>query len=250
MRRFTSLTIIVAAVLGLVACQPSNPAIKTPDKTSDTGTTGSTTPETKQEVPANLKHEGYQYYGLDVKSEQTYDFDLNGSKRQGMQKETYLGLSDGKPRFSIERAEALSNLGTDVVEVRDDGVYMISSREQTLETPMLALPAKMEIGKSWEITEKLKDINGNEVTLKASNKIDGQEKVTTSAGTFDCLAVSMTGTLVTQGKTQKVTGKTWYAAGTGTVKLTVSTNGADGKPTNYTITLSKPSGDTKASPSE
>lgn len=248
MRKFTSIIIIAGIVLGLAACQPKNNEIKTPDEGTSTGTTGSTTPEVKQEVPENLKHEGYQYYGLDVKEEQTYDFDLNGSKRQGMQKETYLGLTDGKPRFSIERAEALSNLGTDVVEVREDGVYMISSREQTLETPMLALPSKMEIGKTWEITEKLKDVNGDEVTLKASNKIDGQEKITTPAGTFDCLAVSMSGTLVTKGKTQKVSGKTWYAAGTGTVKLTVNTTGSDGKPTNYTISLGKPTSNSKTSP--
>jgi len=240
MRRFTSLIIFAALTLGLFACNNSPKGVPTPEKPGETGTTGTTEPAPKQEVPANLKHEGYQYYGLDVEAEQTYDFDYNGTKRQGMQKETYNGLTDGKPRFTIERAEALSNLGTDVVEVREDGVYMISSREQTLETPMLALPAKMEIGKTWEITEKLKDMNGNEVVLKASNKIQGQEKVTTPAGTFDCLIVSMTGTLVNQGKTQKVEGKTWYAAGTGTVKLTVSTNGADGKPSNYTITLSKP----------
>jgi hypothetical protein len=250
MRRFTSLIIFAALTLGLFACNNDSKGVTTPDKGSETGTTGTTIPEAKQEVPENLKHEGYQYYGLEVKDEQTYDFDYNGSKRQGMQKETYLGLTDGKPRFSIERAEALSNLGTDVVEVREDGVYMISSREQALETPMLALPAKMEIGKSWDITEKLKDINGNEVTLKASNKIDGQEKITTPAGSFDCLVVSMSGTLVTQGKTQKVSGKTWYAAGTGTVKLTVSTTGADGKPSNYTITLSKPKDAETTKPTE
>ncbi len=209
MRKLTSLIIFAALTLGLFACQPETEGKQTPDKPATTGTTGTATPEPKQEVPENLKHEGYQYYGLALADELTYDFDYNGSKRQGKQKQTYNGFTDGKPRFTIERAEALSNLGTDILEIREDGVYMVSSREQVLETPILALPAKMEIGKTWEVSQKLKDAQGNEVTLKASNKIEKQEKVTTPAGACDCLVVSMNGTLTVQGKTQKVSGKTW-----------------------------------------
>ena len=170
-----------------------------------------------------------------------YEFDLDGNKREGEQKQTYDGLVDGKPRFTIERADALSQLGTEVVEVREDGVYIVSSRSKQLEKPLLALPAKMEIGKTWDIDQKMEDPNGNSIEMKAASKIEGQEKLKTPAGEYDCILISMTGTLTAEGKTHKVSGKTWFAPGIGTVKLMVTSTPADGKkPSSYTITLSKP----------
>ncbi|MBL8067634.1 MAG: hypothetical protein JNM28_04230 [Armatimonadetes bacterium] len=233
--------ILFALALGLAACTP--PATDKPkEETGTTGASGSSKPETAatEPVPDALKHEGFKYYGLEATNEQSYEFDMNGSKREGSQKLTYKGLKDGKPQFTIERSGALQQIGTENVEVREDGVYIVSTdRMQALKTAMMALPAKLEVGKTWDITEDVKDDLGNDVKMKATNKIDGPEKLKTAAGEFDCMVVSMTGTLDSNGKKQTVSGKTWFAAGIGTVKLQVTSQSGKDKPVAYTITLVK-----------
>lgn len=239
MRWYTITPLLFGLAAGMAACTPPEP-VKPKPGTGDSQNGGKTPEAANEPVPDALKHEGFKYYGLDVAAEQTYEFDMDGSKREGGQKLSYKGLKDGKPQFMIERSGALAQIGTESVEVREDGVYIVATdRMQTLKSAMMALPAKLESGKTWDITEDVKDDLGNDVKMKATNKIEGQEKLKTPAGEFDCMVVSMTGTLETQGKKQTVSGKTWFAAGVGTVKLKVeSKTGAD-KPTSYTITLTK-----------
>ena len=240
MRQFTFILAIASIAFGLTACNnDKKETVKPVDEVSTTG--GTETPEPKAEMPVDLKHEGFKYYGLENSASLTYEFDMDGNKREGEQKQTYDGMVGGKPQFTIERAEALTQLGTEVVEVREDGVYIVTSRGKKLEQPLLALPAKMEVGKTWDINQKMEDPNGNTVEMKANSKIEKQEKVKTPDGDYDCMVISMTGTLAMSGKTHKVSGKTWFAPGIGTVKLQVTSQPGDGsKASSYTISLSKP----------
>jgi hypothetical protein len=239
MRKLFKVTPFLFCLLALVACNNGGgAAVAAEDKPKDT-TTAAETEEIKP-MPDNLKHEGYQYYGLDKAEELTYDFDNNGMVQQGTQKHTYKGMASGSPQYAIERSEALSILGVDTVEVKEDGIYLVSAREQKLEKPVLALPAKLEVGKTWQIDQKLKDVNGADVSTVATQKVEKAEKITVAGQSYDCIVISMSGKITTGGKTQDVTGKTWYSAGVGTVKLELNSKDPAGKPTKYVIALSKP----------
>lgn len=241
MRRFTQFLILSAALFAVTACNNGGD-VKPVNKPDSQATTEDKGPDKETPIPDSLKHEGFKYYGLESEKENTYEVKLNNDTQTGGQKTTYLGMVDGKPRYQTDRSEGLAQLGTEIIEVREDGVYTVSAREQTLEAPMLGLPAKIETGKTWEIKEKLKDPNGNDVEVTATNKIEAPEKITVAGQTYDCIVISMKGKMTTQGKSQDVDGKTYFAAGIGTVKLTVNYTATDGTKNTYQIQLKKASG--------
>lgn len=237
MRRFTTPLIIGISALFLVACNNGG-AIKNVEKPKDAETsTAETEDQTKVPVPENLKHEGYKYYGLDSDKELTYSVKLNEDEQTGVERKSYLGLVDGKPRYEITRAEGLAQLGTEVIEIREDGVYTVSARDEVLTSALLGLPSTVEAGKAWDITNTMKDINGQEVKLVANNIIGKPEKVTVPAGPFDCIVISMKGKLTNSEGTQDVAGKTYFAAGVGVVKLDVNYTTKDGKKNVFLIEL-------------
>ncbi|QYK54526.1 MAG: hypothetical protein KF824_06395 [Fimbriimonadaceae bacterium] len=241
MRRFFTLITVLTIAGILTGCTPPAKKTEVPPKTqAENGGGQEAPPADPATIPESLKHDAFHYYGLEATQEMTYDFDYNGSVRQGTQKATFLGMKDGKAEYKIERSDALQIMGTDKIEVAEDGIYLTEVKQQPLEKAVIALPAKVEVGASWPIDQKLRDGDGNDVLSKAVQKIVGQEKVKTPAGEFDCIVVTMEGTLTVQDEKKKatpVTGKAWYAAGVGTVKLSITSTGPDGKPVSYTITL-------------
>lgn len=243
MRRFSTLITVLTIAGLLIGCNPPATKTNTPPKGNTENPEAQAVPAADPStIPDNLKHEAFHYYGLDAAQEMTYDFDYNGSIRQGTQKATFLGMKDGKAEFKIERTDALTIMGTDKIEVAEDGLYLTELKQQPLEKAVIALPAKVEIGASWPVDQKLLNTDGNDVLSKAVQKVVGQEKIKTPAGEFDCIVVTMEGTLTIQDEKKKetpVSGKAWYAAGVGTVKLSIQSTGPDGKPVSYTITLAK-----------
>lgn len=191
------------------------------------------------EIPESLKHGGFKYYGLDSAAAETYELDRNGVKLEGTQKAVFSGMVDGKATFTIERTEGLSDLGNETLEVREDGVYLTKSGANEVDPAVLSLPKDPKVGDSWPVAAQFTGPNGDKVSIKATQKVTKQEKLTTKAGDFDCLVVTMTGELTSGDKKSPVTGTSWYASGVGTVKLTVSSKDADGKPTSYSVTLVK-----------
>jgi len=243
MRRFSTLITVLTIAGVLIGCQPPATKTNTPPKANPENPAGQVAPPADPAtIPDSLKQEAFDYYGLEALQEMTYDFDYNGNIRQGTQKATFLGMNDGKAEFKIERSDALQIMGTDKIEVREDGIYLTEVKQQPLEKAVIALPAKVEVGSSWPIDQKLRDGDGNDVLSKAVQKVVGQEKIKTPAGEFDCIVVTMQGTMTVQDDKKKetpVSGKAWYAAGVGTVKLSIQSTGPDGKPVSYTITLAK-----------
>ena len=191
------------------------------------------------EIPENLKHGGFKFYGLDSTAEETYELDRNGVKLEGAQKAVFAGMVDGKATFTIERSEGLSDLGNETLEVREDGIYLVKSGENTVDPAVLSLPKDPKVGDSWPVSAQFTGPTGEKVSIKATQKVTKQEKLTTKAGDFDCLVVTMSGELTSGDKKSPVTGTSWYASGVGTVKLTVTSKDADGKPTSYSVTLIK-----------
>ncbi len=244
MRRLSTLITVLTISGLLIGCAPQAPKAADPvkDPSAKPGVTAQEPVADPSTIPAALKHEAFSYYGLENAGEVTYAFDFNGSIRHGTQKSTFLGMKDGKAQFKIERSDALISMGTDKIEVSEEGIHLIEVKEQALAQKVVALPAKIEIGATWPIDQKLMDSNGNDVLTKAVQKVVGQEKIKTEAGEFDCIVVTMEGTLTPQdgkNKATPVSGKAWYAAGVGPVKLAIKSTGPDGKPVSYTITITK-----------
>lgn len=243
MRRFSTLITVLTIAGVMIGCQPPAAKTDTPPKPPVENQGGKVAPAADPStIPDALKTEAFHYYGLEAPQEMTYDFDSNGNVRQGTQKAVFLGMKDGKAEFKIERSDALQIMGTERVEVSEEGVFLTEVKQQPLEKPVIALPAKIVVGSSWPIDQKLRDGEGNDVVSKAIQKVVGQEKIKTPAGEFDCIVISMEGTLTVQDDkkhSNPVSGKAWYAAGIGTVKLSIQSVGPDGKPVHFTITLAK-----------
>lgn len=248
--RAATLSLGLAILTLLAACAPQAPAAQTnqPGQGQDPAAQAAPDPAT---IPDSLKHNAFKFYGLDDTSERSYTFDVNGTVQTGTQKQTFEGIdSQGAAIFRITRTGALADLGTDVIAVKPEGVFLIESRGQKIEPPLLALPANAEVGASWPTKQPMTDAQNQEVTIDATQKIAKQEKVSTPAGEFDAIVVTMDGTLRTASGTRPVKGTAWYAAGVGTVKLTLSSQDEDKKPVGYTITLAKPQENTANPPAQ
>jgi len=232
----------------LIGCSKDKGATSTAEPggrtTSTTGTTGSTEPETPKvsEIPEEVKTDAFRYLGLDVTTEQAYSFAQlpNQAPQQGTQRIVYKGMEDGSPTFTIERTGALATLGNEDVAAKADGVYTLTSQLGKLAKPILTLPAKLEVGAAWQSNYELEGADGSPIKFASSSKVERQEQVQVLAGKYDAILVSMKATVEMGKQKATVNGKSWYAAGVGTVKLELSGKSGDGKPINAIIELVKP----------
>lgn len=209
-----------------------------------TGTTGTDPAAEPQvsEISDDVKTDAFRYLGLDVTTEQSYTFSQlpNQAPQEGTQRVIYKGMQDGSPTFTIERTGALATLGNEDVAAKADGVYTLTSQLGKLAKPILTLPAKLDVGATWESNYELAGADGNPIKFASTSKVERQEKVKVPAGEYDTILVTMTATVQMGAQKANVTGKSWYAAGVGTVKLQLNGKSGDGKPISALIELAKP----------
>ncbi|MBS1707827.1 MAG: hypothetical protein JSS65_03795 [Armatimonadetes bacterium] len=206
---------------------PAKPVASTEPKAADIA-----------EVPATLKTDGYLYYGLDCKKTLTYKLvrQPNQGDQSGTQKVVYKGMVDGNPSFEIERAGDLMALGNDKLIVKADGVYSTFAAGTDINPPMLALPAKVEVGATWPSKMTSKGADDKVIKIDMTNKIERKEKIKVAGGEFDCFVATTTGEL-TNDKKMTVTGTSWYASGFGVVKMVLKITDAKGSSQTDTIEL-------------
>ena len=240
------------ATLLLVGCSPKDPPKdptppggSTTGGTGDTGGTGSTGDGDQggdpAEIPDTAKTDAFKFLGLDVTKEQDYVYaSIKGQEPQaGSQQIIYLGMKDGAPNFRISRKGSLSVLGNEEVASKADGVYSLTSNLGTLKNPVMTLPAKLTVGGKWDSSYEIDAPDGQVIKFVSKSEVVRQEKVKVRAGEFDAMLVTMTAT-VTQGENKaNVTGKSWYAAGVGTVKLTLEGKNSKGDPIYALVELAK-----------
>ena len=242
MKKLVPVIPFLFAIAVIVGCGPKD--VKATSTTTTGTTTGTTTPEDepevvksdKDDVSAELRHAGYEYYGLGNTQPMVYDFEFNGTVEEGKQQVKYQGMVDGVPTYKIERTGALSQMSSETVKLRPEGVFISETGLGPMDTEVKALEANLEVGKSWETSNVVTRADGN-VTMKSSYKVEAQKKITTPAGEYDCLVIKSTGTVSTSEKTEKFTGTLYVAKGVGTVKLVINANDQNGKPTENVITL-------------
>src|SRR5687768_2426194 len=114
----------------ILGCNGKTAANGTPPKTNTGGTAGGT--GTKQsytlaDVPANLRQDAFEYFGLG--NEKMMDMQVTQTGQAGVQTGTQsISIKEAKPDevlFVIERTGGLSNLGSQTVALRADGVYLV-----------------------------------------------------------------------------------------------------------------------------
>lgn len=243
MNRF--LTLLALSALALAGCnQPAKPGAQGAEPANSAqGTLAAGDNAAKppvasvDDIPANLKTDAYDYYGLACTKTLTYKFTRTGQPdATGTQKVVYKGVSDGNPTFVIDRSGDLAILQNEEDITKADGVYTTFAVGSKIDPPMLALPAKLDVGYSWTTDRTVQGQDGKPVKMDITNKIVGKEKLTVAAGEFDCYKITTTGQ-ITSDKARPVTGTTWFAPGYGAVKLVLNMKDSSGPDKVDTIEL-------------
>ncbi|MGV3617583.1 MAG: hypothetical protein ACO1SV_19840 [Fimbriimonas sp.] len=246
-RKLRTLPFLLA--LAAVGCQPEPTALKTdpPARQESTGATTGTTasaPTTSPEaaapsldtVPAELKHDGYAYYGLGNTKPmvmEIVDSTQPGRTMTGSQTIKLTEVKDGKAVFDIERTDDLAQLGTQSVTLEKDGIYVTASSVAQVNHD-LELPADVTAGKKWQNTMKV-DAPGREVEMKSTFKIEGNRKVKTKVGDREAILITSTGQGTMLGQKVRMESQNWYVKDVGGVKAVIKITYGDGKTRTMTI---------------
>ncbi len=229
-----ALLILLVCSLGLIGC---NQDTKTPPEANNKPPQESEAPEPSlSEVPADLKHAAFEYYGLTNPKQVDMEIVVDGGARvlSGTQTVKLVSIEGGSAVFRIERTGQLATLGSMDVSVEKDGLYAKSASIGQI-SRSLELPADLAVGKEWTSELKLES-SGGEMAQKSTMKAVRTETVKTKAGEFkDALRVEGTGTGTFNGQamTMKMTG--WYVKGEGPVKLQTEMTKPDGTKTTQSI---------------
>jgi len=226
-----------ALFIALAGCAPKDGPGAGGTATTPGGATTSTPgggtsekPLDSSAIPASLKHDGYQYYGLD--NSKTLDVTL---KAPDLPAETggvaieWDKVEGDKALFKITRTGAIAeDLGNNTGMVDATGVYLTGTSIGTI-TPdkFLALPADLTPGKTWNMKNKVSHKNGSEIAEDSVYKVEGVRDVKTKSGNQKALLVTSNGTANVSSPGQspvkaKYTTKSWYVKGVGPVRIEIS----------------------------
>jgi hypothetical protein len=188
---------ILAALGGCSGSTTTDSTTSKPSGEASTSTTGTTTDKPKPELPEELKHEGYAYFGLG--NDKTMDVELRVKGRPvktGGVTAHLESVENGKATYKIERTGAIAeDLGSDTVVLDKDGIYMTGSSIGTIEPAQsLQVPAKLSPGTKWHTKSKVKKADGQEIEEDSDYRVTGFEKVKTQVGEYDALVIESTGT--------------------------------------------------------
>jgi hypothetical protein len=157
-----------------------------------------------------------EYFPLKPKTKWTYK----------VQDQTVEVVVAGQEKFNNEdcaKVDTLVNgkvVASELYTVRADGVYRVKVKDDKIDPPVKVLAVPPKAGAEWEIKSKV----GNQ-TVSGKFKIkDLNEKVMTPAGSFEAVLVEGIDLEIAGTKT---TVKTWFAKGTGVVKLSYKIQDAE-----------------------
>ncbi|MCW5942564.1 MAG: hypothetical protein KIS66_10055 [Fimbriimonadaceae bacterium] len=243
MRNSRTLLVLIA-VLGLstFGCQPSAPKDAANAPTEAPASAGETKPnEATSEapkpdlaaLPADLKHAGYDYYGLGNPKQVELEIVSGTNVHTGTQTTTLEKIENGKASFHVDRTGGIAMLGSGDYSLEKDGVYAVGSSLGTV-SRSIELPADLAPGKTWTVDFKL-EASGSDLKYKATMKAVAIEKVKTKSGTYDAIRIESSGPGTHNGKPIKMAMKGWYAKGEGAVKMEMSITDEKGQTNSTTI---------------
>lgn len=202
-------------------------------------------PPDRAEISDSFKHAGYRVYGLDFPGTLEYTVVTYGLPAEpGTSTYEYIGLQDGFPTFRVTRSGALGAFGTQTLQVREDGVYVVQSSLHAITEPAMELPADFDVDKVWnsEIT-----VDGS--VIRTTNKVEAKETITVPAGEFEAYRVVSTSTVAGQQGAQ-VSMKAWLVPDVGYVMLRSETIPDDANKVVVEMQLAKITRDEGSAPAD
>jgi hypothetical protein len=230
-----------------LACQPTSAPIAKTDEGEDVKVEAKV-----EDIGPELKHSGADFLGLKEPGTLTYKFSqMEGlPPERGEETTTLVEAGADKAVFDVTRTNALMLLGSETVEVRKDGVYIIKTSLGELKTPALSMPADVKPGAKWTSSLELTRPNGDVMTMSTSYEALREEKITVEAGEFDSLVISGKGEIKVTPKdgaasTTPWTSTVWHAKGIGHIRMSQEAKNAEGKPVKQYMELVKEGKDDK-----
>lgn len=240
MVNWKSLLVCIVVVFGtaILGCDKKDETGKSePPKTTEptVSSSGSGGPGSLSidQVPAELKSEGFDYYGLAHTAPIEFEVLMpnSTSPETGTANTKLTEVKDGVATFITERTGPLEQLGAEELVVKKDGIYNTKIGGQAVEPVQLVMPADVPVGKTWTSKGKIELQNGQTFTQDMTFKVASQEKVKTKAGEFDALKITARGTITVGEKRSQSNIAAWYVKGLGTVKMEITTSDPKGKMT-------------------
>jgi len=225
---------LMAAALTLAGCPKSNEgktdATNPSASGSGTPTEGTSDAPAKapslSELPPNLKHEGFAYYGLAQSGAMAFEVisSMEASPSTGEATSRLVSIEGGAARFITSRTGPLARLGDEELEVRPDGIYNTKLGGEPVEPAQLVIPAELPVGKTWTTKGSVKLADGQTLDQDISFKVAGQEKIKTKAGEFDALKITAQGQIKYGTTTSQSQVVAWYVKDLGIAKMTIVTD--------------------------
>lgn len=217
--------ILAIGALFATGCQNKDQGIEAPKGgESPAGTSENSTPAPKtdaEDVTAEMKNDGYMYYGLGNSKKLVYDFTLNGTTEEGTQVTEYQGKQDGVPTYKMTRTGSLSDMGDETLQLTEKGIMLTDTSMGKLGESVIALPAKIAVGDTWNTSQTITRVDGKELKMEVTYKVEKEGKVSVPGGEFDCITISSKGTTEMDGKKSPFSGTVSYSKGVGVVKLQI-----------------------------
>lgn len=234
--------------LALTGCAPkvaqAPPKGEEPTPTTTGGT--ETPPKPKEppvtEVPAALKHEGWEYYGLDAGKNLPLEIRMSNRTEvyTGTQTAKLVRMEKGRAIYLIERTGGLAEtLGdSQEVAVSDKGIFAISISGSPITPEQKELPDKLVPGTTWT-SKSVFSLDSRKFSTDTVFKVVGPQKVKTKRGEFDAILVTQTGVNVSDGQKMRLEAKAWYVKGLGEVKVTLTSKSTTGETATIDVEATK-----------
>lgn len=195
-----------------------------------------------EEVPTDLKHAAFDYYGLASGKDLTLEIRTSTKPEvyTGGQKAVLKSVKDGKATYTIERTGGLAEMlgKTQEIVVDKNGIFATSIEGAPIEPIQQELPADMSTGKTWASKSKF-SLSGQEFQTDTNFRVVGPEKVTTKLGTFDAILVVNEGMNVVGGQKMQISAKAWYVKGMGEVKVVLTSKDTTGQTATVNVEATK-----------
>lgn len=240
----TPLALFVVCCLLVAGCSPKAetpaPASEKPTASKDTPPTGTEpskepapeAPKPAPELSAELKHAGYEYYGLSNSKPQKMELKDSGSSgvRTGTHSIEFVKMDGENAIYKLKRTDDLEFLGDMELRLTKEGIYATKIQGNDVKPANLELPADVTPGKSWKTGWKT-EVGGQAVEKNGTTKIVGVQAVKVKDKTYQAMVMTDVGTAKIDGKNTKVETKVWMVKGVGPVKMEVKSSSDAGSRT-------------------
>jgi hypothetical protein len=233
-KRFLVLGVVFPLMLSLSGCSKEN----TSGVSSQSSGVNVSNP-TSEDIPSELKHDAFRYYGLSNLKSVEMERRGGGPSISGGRVVRLTGIVDGKALYDIDNTGGLEAMPDEKLSVEKDGIYTVGLSGGTM-TPArnLSLPADLTPGKTWPNKTTLKMDSGQTLVADHTYKVVGEQKVKTKAGEFDALLVEAGGPTEQNGMKMQAQMKIWLVKDVGPVKMEMTMN-VNGKPVTHIIEATK-----------